>query len=97
MKKLYVKLILSFVSFLAANLWIINKGVAKGAAKFFISPTVEETIIFILLQLLVIVIYCIYPLTIKKSKIIYWSVSEAFVAITVFFWGIFIVGPIWFN
>ena len=33
-------------------------------------------------------------LVFKKYKIIYWSVSEALVIITVLFWGIFIVGPI---
>ncbi|MBO4844852.1 MAG: hypothetical protein J5525_00965 [Lachnospiraceae bacterium] len=97
MKKTSVKLILSFMAFLAVNMWLIAKGVAKGSANFFISPTVEETILFILLQLFVIVVYFIHPLTIKKSKIIYWSVSEAFVFATVFFWGIFIVGPIWFD
>lgn len=57
----------------------------------------EETILFIILQLLVVLIYFIYPLTVKKYKIIYWSVSEALVIITVLFWGIFIVGPIWLK
>ena len=89
--------ILSIVSFLAVNIWLIGKGVAKGAADFFISATVEETILFIILQLLVVLIYFIYPLTVKKYKIIYWSVSEALVIITVLFWGIFIVGPIWLK
>ena len=97
MKKISAKLILSFIDFLAVNLWIINKGVAKGSADFFISPAVEETILFLLLQLSVIVVYFIRPLTVKKSKIIYWCVSEVFVLVTVFFWGIFIVGPIWFQ
>ena len=96
MKKISVKLILSFLAFLTINLWLIAKGVTKGNADFFISPTVEETILFILLQLFVIVIYNIQPLTTKKSKLIYWCVSEVFVFATVFFWGIFIVGPIWF-
>ncbi|MBQ8905549.1 MAG: hypothetical protein IJY85_04170 [Ruminococcus sp.] len=96
MKKISVKLILSFLAFLTINLWFIAKGVTKGNADFFISSTVEETILFILLQLFVIVIYNVQPLTIKKSKLIYWCVSEAFVFATVFFWGIFIVGPIWF-
>ena len=50
-----------------------------------------------LLQLSVIIVYFICPLTEKKSKFIYWCVSEVFVLITVFFWGIFIVGPIWFK
>ncbi len=97
MKKTSVKLILSFFAFLATNLWLIAKGVTKGSADFFISPTVEETISFILLQLFVIAIYYIHPLTIKKSKLIYWCVSEVFVFATVLFWGIFIVGPIWFK
>ena len=83
--------------FKAVNIWLIGKGVAKGAADFFISATVEETILFIILQLLVVLIYFIYPLTVKKYKIIYWSVSEALVIITVLFWGIFIVGPIWLK
>ena len=94
MNRFGVKLILSIVSFLAVNIWLIGKGVAKGAADFFISATVEETILFIILQLLVVLIY---PLTVKKYKIIYWSVSEALVIITVLFWGIFIVGPIWLK
>jgi hypothetical protein len=49
MKKIIVKLILSFLAFLATNLWLIAKGVTKGSADFFISPTVEETILFIIL------------------------------------------------
>ena len=81
MNRFGVKLILSIVSFLAVNIWLIGKGVAKGAADFFISATVEETILFIILQLLVVLIYFIYPLTVKKYKIIYWSVSEALVII----------------
>ena len=97
MRKLSVKLILSFTAFLTANLWLIGKGSAKGAADFLVSPVVEETILFILLQIIVILIYYIRPLTIRKSRIIYWLISEAFVAITFFFWGIFIVGPIWFQ
>ena len=97
MKIFAIKLILSIVSFLVTNLWLISKGAAKGGADFFISPTVEETILFVIFQLLVIVIYFIYPLKEKKLKITYWSVSEALVFITVLFWGIFIVGPIWFN
>ena len=72
MNRFGVKLILSIVSFLAVNIWLIGKGVAKGAADFFISATVEETILFIILQLLVVLIYFIYPLTVKKYKIIYW-------------------------
>ena len=71
MNRFGVKLILSIVSFLAVNIWLIGKGVAKGAADFFISATVEETILFIILQLLVVLIYFIYPLTVKKYKIIY--------------------------
>ena len=47
MNRFGVKLILSIVSFLAVNIWLIGKGVAKGAADFFISATVEETILFL--------------------------------------------------
>ena len=97
MKKISVKLILSFMAFLAVNLWLISKGAAKGAAHFFISPAAEETILFILLQISVIVVYFIRPLTANRSRIIYWCVSEVFVLATVYFWGIFIVGPIWFK
>lgn len=97
MQKTGVKLALSFTAFLFVNLWLMFKGAAKGAADFFISPTVEETILFIILQLSVVGFYFIRPLTEKKSKVIYWCVSEVFVFVTVFFWGIFIVGPIWFR
>ena len=97
MKKTSVKLLLSFAVFLAANLWIIGKGVSKGSADFFISPAVEETIVFILLQIFVIVIYRVRPLTVNKTKLVYWCVSETLVLATVFFWGIFIVGPIWLK
>ena len=97
MKRISVKLMLSFIAFLAVNLWLMFKGATKGSADFFISPTVEETILFFLLQLSVIAVYFIRPLTVKKSKIIYWCVSELFVVVTVFFWGIFIIGPIWFQ
>lgn len=97
MKKTIIKLLLSFSAFLATNLWLIAKGVTKGSANFFISPTVEETILFIILQLFIIVIYYIHPLKMKTSKLIYWCVSEVFVFATVFFWGIFIVGPIWLS
>ena len=76
MNRFGVKLILSIVSFLAVNIWLIGKGVAKGAADFFISATVEETILFIILQLLVVLIYFIYPLTVKKYKIIYCTGDE---------------------
>ena len=97
MNKTSIKLILSFVGFLASNLWLIAKGVTKGSAGFFISPVVEETIIFIFLQLFVIIVYLIRPLTVKKSQLIYWCVSEAMVVATVWFWGFFIVGPIWLK
>jgi hypothetical protein len=95
MNKTSTKLVLSIAGFLASNLWLIAKGVTKGAADFFISPVVEETIVFILLQLFVIAVYFIRPLTSKTSRLIYWCVSEALVIATVWFWGIFIVGPIW--
>ena len=97
MNKTGIKLLLSSAAFLAANLWLIGKGVTKGSAGFFISPVVEETIIFILLQLFVIVVYFIRPLTAKKSRLIYWCISEVLVLATVLFWGIIIVGPIWFH
>ena len=97
MKKTIVKLILAFAAFLAVNLWLVGKGVMKGAADYFISAPVEETILFILLQIAVMVIYFIRPLTDKKSKLIYWIVSEILVLSTFFFWGIFIVGPIWLK
>ena len=97
MNKIRIKLLLSFMAFLASNLWLIGKGVTKGSAVFFISPAVEETIIFIMLQLFVIVVYFIKPLTIKKSRLIYWGVSEVLVLATVWFWGLFIVGPIWLQ
>ena len=97
MNKTSIKLLLSFVAFLASNLWIIGKGVSKGSADFFLSPVVEETIIFILLQLFVIVVYFIKPLAIKESILIYWCASEVLVLVTVWFWGFFIVGPIWLQ
>lgn len=97
MKKTITKLILSFSAFLATNLWIIGKGVTKGAAKYFISSTVEETILFILLQIFVIAIYFIHPLKTKKEKLIYWCISETLVIITVIFWGLIVVGPIWLR
>lgn len=97
MKKPRIKLLLSFSAFLAANMWLIFKGAAKGGADYLISPVFEETVIFILLQLSVIVIFFIRPLTVKKAQLIYWCVSEVFVLLTVFFWGIFIVGPIWLS
>ena len=97
MKKLHNKLIFSFSSFLAANLWLIGKGVQKGSANFFISATVEETLIFVLLQILVIIIYMVRPIEVKKSRVIYWCISEVLVLVTVFIWGIFIVGPIWLK
>lgn len=95
MNKTSTKLVLSIAGFLASNLWLIAKGVTKGAADFFISPVVEETIVFILLQLFVIAVYFIRPLTSKTSRLIYLCVSEALVIATVWFWGVFIVGPIW--
>ena len=97
MKKLIIKLILSISAFLTVNMWIIGKGVTKGAAKYFISSTVEETILFIALQLIVIVIYFIHPLKTKKEKLIYWCISETLVIITVIFWGLIVVGPIWLR
>ena len=97
MKKLKVKLCLAAAAFLAVNLWLIAKGAAKGAADFFISPTVEETILFLLLELAMIAAGCIRPLRDAKKNVIYWLVSETLVLITVFFWGIWIVGPIWFR
>jgi len=93
-----IKLILSTISFLAANSWLIYKGVMKGAAPFFVSAAVEETIVFFLLQVLVLLIYFIphFPLLSRKSKLIYWGISEAYVLCTFIFWGFVIVGPIWF-
>ncbi len=95
MNKTSIKLLLSFTAFLASNLWIIGKGVTKGSADFFISPAVEETIVFVLLQLLIMVIFFIKPLKGKRSQLIYWVVSEVLVLATVIFWGFIIVGPIW--
>lgn len=95
MKKTGVKLILSVAAFLGANTWLIMKGASKGAAVFFISPVVEETLVFILLQIIVIAVYFIRPLTGWKSRLIYWCISEFLVIATVLFWGVIIVGPIW--
>ena len=73
-----------------------NKNKKSSAfGKYYAYPVVEETIVFILLQLFVIAVYFIRPLTAKTSRLIYWCVSEALVIATVWFWGIFIVGPIW--
>ena len=88
-------MLFAFTAFAAANLYFIYKGVAN--ADPFISWKVEETIVFILLQLIVAVIYMIRPLTKKSSKVIYWCVSETLVLLTVFFWGVWIVGPIWLK
>lgn len=93
--KTRTKLALSFTAFLLANIWLIFKGASKGAAEFFISPAVEETIVFVLLQMAVIAVYFIRPLTVKKFRAVYWGVSEFFVLTTFLFWGIIIVGPIW--
>lgn len=96
MNRFIKKLLISVLFFIFANVWLISKGVMKGAADFlFDSAAVEETIIFILLQMAIIVNYFIYPLAIKKHKVIYWCVSEFLVLSTFLFWGIFIVGPIW--
>ncbi len=97
MNKTSIKLLLSVGAFLVSNLWLIGKGVSKGSADYFISPVVEETIIFIILQLFIIVVYFIRPLIKKKSRLIYWCVSEVLVLGTVWFWGFFIVGPIWLQ
>ena len=88
MKKTIIKLIISIIAFLGVNLWIIYKAIAKGDIDYLISPAVEETILFIILQLLIIVNYFVRPLTNKKSKIIYWCISEALVLITFFIWGL---------
>ena len=97
MNKFSVKLILSTIGFLFVNLWLIGKASAKGGVEFIISPVFEETLLFVLLQLHVIGIYFIKPLKENNYRIIYWCVSELYVLATVFFWGIFIVGPIWFK
>lgn len=97
MKKTIIKLIISSIAFLVVNLWIIYKATAKGDVDYFISPAAEETILFIFLQLFNIFNYFIHPLTGKKQKIIYWCISEALVLITVFVWGIWVIGPIWKN
>ncbi len=96
MKRLIIKVFLSIVAFVAANAWLINKGIAKGAVNWFISPVVEETVLFIILQLFMFLNFFIYPLKTKKKKIIFWCVSELLVIATVWFWGIFVIGPIWF-
>jgi len=62
---------------------------------YYISPAVEETIVFVLLQLAVIAVYFIRPLTVKKFRAVYRGVSEFFVLTTFLFRGIIIVGPIW--
>lgn len=95
MQKTSVKLILSTAAFLAANGWLISKGATKGAADFLVSAVFEETLVFILLQIAVLAIYFIRPLTTVKSRLIYWLISEAYVLLTFLFWGIIIVGPIW--
>ena len=93
--KTRTKLALSFTAFLSANIWLMFKGASKGAAEFFISPAAEETIVFVLLQLTVIAVYFIRPLTVKKFMAVYRGVSEVFVLTTFLFWGIIIVDPIW--
>lgn len=96
MGKVCIKLFFSFAAFIAVNFWLCSKAAAKGA-EFFISPVVEETLLFILLQLFMVVNYRISPLETTKQKKVYWWISEILVFVTFFFWGIFIVGPIWFK
>lgn len=98
MNRFIKKLLISALAFISANAWLISKGVMKGAAPFlFGSAVIEETIIFILLQIAVIVNYFIFPFASIKHKVLYWCVSELLVLITVIFWGIIIVGPIWLT
>ena len=96
MKRLIIKVFLSIVAFIGVNAWLINKGIAKGAVDWFISPVVEETVLFIILQVFMFLNFFVYPLETKKKKIIFWCVSELLVIVTVCFWGIFVIGPIWF-
>jgi len=96
MKRLIIKVFLSIVAFIGVNAWLINKGIAKGAVDWFISPVVEETVLFIILQVFMFLNFFVYPLETKKKKIIFWCVSELLVIVTVWFWGIFVIGPIWF-
>lgn len=96
MNRFTKKLLISVLAFVFANVWLISKGVMKGAADFlFGSAVIEETIIFILLQLAIIVNYFVCPLALKKHKVIYWCASEFLVLTVVLFWGVIIVGPIW--
>lgn len=97
MKRTVFKIVFSIIAFMAVNLWLMYKAATKGDTSYFISWKVEETILFILLQIFMIVDYFIYPLKNRKQKIIFWCVSELLVLVTVYVWGIWIIGPIWFQ
>ena len=97
MKKTIIKLILVLAAVLSADFWLIYRGMTAMPADFFISVPFEETLVFILLQLAVIIIYFVKPFTTKKTKLIYWCVTEVLVLATIVFWGFIIVGPIWFR
>lgn len=67
-EKIDYKSFLSIVAFVAANAWLINKGIAKGAVDWFISPVVEETVLFIVLQIFMFLNFWFYPLKTKKKN-----------------------------
>ena len=97
MRKTIVKLIIVLAAVLAADLWLIYRGMTAMPADYLVSAAFEETLVFILIQLTAIIIYFVKPFTTKKTKLIYWGVSEVLVLATVIFWGVIIVGPIWFR
>ena len=97
MKRLMIKLLLAAGAFLAVNLWMCGRAAQKGASHWLVSLKFEETALFILLQAAVAVIFLVRPLETKKQKTVYLCIAETLVLITVLFWGVIVVGPIWFR
>ncbi len=96
MKRLTVRIIIAVLGFAAVNGILMGLAAAKGAGGFF-ATAAGETVLFVLLQLYMTVNLLICPPDDKKQRTALLIVSELLVGITVFFWGFFIVGPIWLT
>ena len=96
MKRLTVKIIIAVLGFAAVNGILMGLAAAKGAGGFF-ATAAGETLLFVFLQVFMAANMLICPPADKKQRTVLLIVSEVLVGLTVFFWGFFIVGPIWMQ
>lgn len=99
---LVIKLIIVIVLNISCNYAIAVWGVwSKWQPAFSASSGIEcmiqETLFFLIFQILVIINYKIKRLTLRVYKIVYIVTDLLLLTCSVIFWWIIVVGPLWLN